>query len=158
MCISLHRWRLFRRPIISQPDRVVTCTKVAIALHNYLRTTESSVYCPPGFTDGEDGEGNVIEGAWRTDDEQSTRMGPVACTSSNRYVIISMYCTFILPLPCCIQGIQGLQRPSVTATETTFPVPKVKCRGSTPMCGEHSELVLCDKCYFYNSYCLNEIL
>ena len=90
VCISLYRWRLFRRPIISQPDRVVTYTKAAIALHNYLRTTESSVYCPPGFTDWEDGECNVIEDAWRTDDEQSTGMGHVACTSSNRYVIISM--------------------------------------------------------------------
>ena len=87
VCISLYRWRLFRRPIVSQPDRVVTYTKAAIALHNYLRTTESSVYSPPGFTDGEDGERNVIEGAWQTDDEQSTGMGHVACTSSNRYVI-----------------------------------------------------------------------
>ena len=62
VCISLYRWRLFRRPIVSQPDRVVTYIKAAIALHNYLRTTESSVYCPPGFTDGEDGERNVIGG------------------------------------------------------------------------------------------------
>ena len=38
-----------------------------IALHNYLRTTESSVYCPPEFTDGEDGERNDIEGAWQTE-------------------------------------------------------------------------------------------
>ena len=88
VCISLYRWRLFRRPILSQPDRVVTYTKAAIALHNYLRTKASSVYCPPGLTDGEDGERNVIEGAWRTDEEQSTGMGHVACTSSNRYVII----------------------------------------------------------------------
>ena len=120
--------RLFRRPIISQPDRVVTYTKAAIALHNYLQTTESSVYCPPGFTDGEDGEGNVIEGAWRTDDEQSTRMGPVACTSSNRYMLLLVCIAHLFyPLPCCIQGIQGQQHPSVTATETTLPVPKVKC-------------------------------
>ena len=73
--------------------RVVTYTKAAIALHNYLRTIKSSVYCSPGFTDGEDGECNVIEGAWRTDDEQSTRVGHVACTSSNRK------CTFNLPPP-----------------------------------------------------------
>lgn len=84
----MYRWRLFRRPIISQPGRVVIYTKAAIALHNYLRTTESAVYCPPGFIDGEDGIGNVMEGAWRTDDEQSTGMEPVARTSSNRYIII----------------------------------------------------------------------
>ncbi len=39
---------------------MVAYTKAAIALHNYLRTTESSVYCPPGFTDGEDGEGGEM--------------------------------------------------------------------------------------------------
>jgi len=73
-------------------------TKAAIALHNYLRTTESSVYCPPGFTDGEDGEGNVIEGTWRTDDEESTGMNPVASTSSNRYDDFMFY-LFV----CCAQ-------------------------------------------------------
>ena len=85
VCISLHRWRLFRRPIISQPDMVVTYTKAAIALHDYLQTTEDSTpspVCTPGFTDVEDEECNVIEGTWQTDDEQSTGMGPVACTSS----------------------------------------------------------------------------
>lgn len=42
-------------------------TKAAIALHNYLRVTESSTYCPPGFVDGEDGAGNVLRGSWRDD-------------------------------------------------------------------------------------------
>lgn len=78
------------RSIIAQTDRVVTYTKAAIALHNYLRTTESSIYCPPGFTDGEDREGNVIDGVWWNDEEQSTGMEPVARTSSNRYVIMTM--------------------------------------------------------------------
>ena len=36
-------WCIFRRPSIA---RVVVYAKAAIALHNYLRTTESSVYCP----------------------------------------------------------------------------------------------------------------
>lgn len=31
-------------PIIAQPDSVIIYTKAAIALHNYLRTTESTVY------------------------------------------------------------------------------------------------------------------
>ena len=58
------RWRLFRRPIIADPDRVVVFTKAAIALHNYLRTEESSLYCPPGFVDGEDGAGNIINDSY----------------------------------------------------------------------------------------------
>ena len=43
VCISLYRWRLFRRPIVSQPDRVVTYTNAAIALHNYLYGLQSPV-------------------------------------------------------------------------------------------------------------------
>ena len=66
------RWRIFTRPIIAEPTKVVAYTKAAIAMHNYLRTTESSVYCPLGFIDGEDGARNVIEGSWR-DDEHTSR-------------------------------------------------------------------------------------
>ena len=59
------RWRLFRRPIIGEPDNVIIFTKAAIAVHNFLRTEESSVYCPAGYVDGEDGSGNLIPGMWR---------------------------------------------------------------------------------------------
>ena len=50
-------------------------------------STESSVYCPTGFVDEEDGEGNIIREQWRSDEEPSTNMQPVAMTSSNRSVI-----------------------------------------------------------------------
>ena len=49
------RWRIYQRPIIADPNKVVLYTKAAITLHNYLRTTESSVYCPTGLVDEEDG-------------------------------------------------------------------------------------------------------
>ena len=78
------RWRLFRRPIVAAPENVVTFTKAAIGLHNFLRTTESSVYCPPGFIDGEDGLGNAVQGGWRADEEECTGMLPISRTSSNR--------------------------------------------------------------------------
>ena len=55
------RWRVFRRPIISNPEKVKLYVQAAVALHNFLRTTESSVYCPPGFIDAEDGSGNPID-------------------------------------------------------------------------------------------------
>ena len=84
--VNLSRWRIFRRPIIAQPKKVVIYTKAAIVLHNFLHTTESSVYCPPGFVDGEDGERNPTAGAWRTDDEPCTGMQPVSHISSNRYI------------------------------------------------------------------------
>ena len=37
------RWQLFRKPIVAQPKHVVTFTKAAIALHNFLQITESSL-------------------------------------------------------------------------------------------------------------------
>ena len=40
-CTHTHRWRLFRRFIIAKPANVLF-EKAAIALHNYLRCTESS--------------------------------------------------------------------------------------------------------------------
>ena len=58
--------------------------KAAIALHNYLYTTESSVYRPPEFTDGEDGEGYPIDGGWRADEEPCTGMESLSCIGSNR--------------------------------------------------------------------------
>ena len=83
--ILASRWRVFRRPIIAEPDRAVSYTKAAIALHNLLRMTESSTYCPPGFIDSEDGMGNTVTGSWR-DDDQSTGLNPVSQVGSNRFV------------------------------------------------------------------------
>ena len=82
--ILASRWRIFRRPIIADPENVVTYTKAAVALHNFLRTTESSVYCPLGFLDSEDGCGNVIEGSWRKEDS-STALPPLRQLGGNRY-------------------------------------------------------------------------
>ena len=81
------RWRIFRRPIIAEPSRAVVYTKAAVALYNYLRTTESSVYCPPGFTDGEDGSGNTLAGSWRGDTDCNSGMATVSRVESNRYAI-----------------------------------------------------------------------
>ena len=55
--------------MLAEPDRAVCYTKAAIALHNFLRTEESSTYCPPGFVDAEDGTGNAISGSWRHSDQ-----------------------------------------------------------------------------------------
>ena len=92
------RWRIFRRPIIADPTKVVAYTKAAIALHNYLRTTESSVYCPPGFIDGEDGAGNVIEGSWRDDEDPATGLEPLRRAGGNRYFSVYKIMTYIMTL------------------------------------------------------------
>ena len=80
------RWRIFRRPIIAHPDNVVMYTKATIALHNYLRTTESSVYCPPGFIDGEDGDKNIVRGGWREEvDGTSGGLTAIGRTGANTF-------------------------------------------------------------------------
>ena len=67
--------------------RVILYTQAAIALHNFLRTEESLVYCPPGFVDSEDGCGNVIEGGWRQDEVGNTGFQCISHAGSNRYGI-----------------------------------------------------------------------
>lgn len=82
--IMAARWRIFRQPIAASPDHVVIFTKAAICLHNFLRTRESSVYCPPGFGDTEDGSGNVISGEWRKEGLGQGLL-PVGRVGANRY-------------------------------------------------------------------------
>ena len=83
--ILASRWRLLRS-IIANPENVQLYVQAAIVLHNYLRKMESSVYCPPGFVDGEDGCGNVIEGGWRQDEDMNCGIQPISHTGSNMYV------------------------------------------------------------------------
>ena len=78
------RWRIFRRPMIATPEHVVSYTKAAIALHNYLQSTESSVYTPPVFVDMEDSNGDVVGGSWR-DEQRAQGLEPVRSVGSNRY-------------------------------------------------------------------------
>ena len=80
------RWRLFRKAIISDPNKVISYTKAAIAVHNFLRTTESTVYCPPDFIDGEDGSGNIMNGSWRQDEDPCMDLEPLRNCGSNRSV------------------------------------------------------------------------
>ena len=66
---------------MANPNNFVAYAKAAIALHKCLRDTECMVYCPAGFVDGEDGEGNIIRGRWR-DDEGTLGLQTVGMTSS----------------------------------------------------------------------------
>ena len=81
--ILVARWRIFQRPIIAEPDNVVLYTKAAIALHNFLRSTEPSIYCPSGFTDSEDVDGNIVNGSWREERGSNTCLQPVHQTGNN---------------------------------------------------------------------------
>ena len=90
------RWRIFRRPIIANPSNAVLFTQAAVALHNYLRTTESSMYIPPGFVDGEDGVGNLTIGNWRTDDDSGiSGLESMRQIGGNRFECLFKYIVFI---------------------------------------------------------------
>ena len=79
------RWRIFRQPIIAEPDRVIIYSKAAVAVHNYLRTNESSTYCPPGFTDVEDAAGSTVNGSWRSEEDLCRGLEPLRRNGSNMY-------------------------------------------------------------------------
>lgn len=59
-------FRVFRRPILLNPDKVTNVTMTCALLHNFLRKskTSSSNYCPQGTFDSEK-EGEIIPGSWR---------------------------------------------------------------------------------------------
>lgn len=80
------RWQLFYQPIIAEPDSVVKYTKAVVALHNYLRAEESSVYCPSGFADEQDGHDNIVPGTWQSEGSP-TGLSSLGSVSGNRSVI-----------------------------------------------------------------------
>ena len=65
-------------------------TKATIALHNYLRTEEGTIYCPAGFVDGEDGSGNINHGTWR-EEERPGGLQAIGSVAGNRYAIYHTY-------------------------------------------------------------------
>ena len=79
--ILVSRWRIFRQPIIALPDIAARYTLAAVALHNYLRSKEPSVYSPARLTDTENADGNIVEGEWRPTPSVLTPLPP---SHSNR--------------------------------------------------------------------------
>ena len=83
------KFRIFRRPIIAEAEKVTKITKAACALHNFLKISEAQnpaslrVYCPPGYIDHEDRQGNVIHGDWRQYD--SSGLCAITHVGSNRF-------------------------------------------------------------------------
>lgn len=64
--IMVARWRIFSHPIQASVETAEAITKAAICLHNFLRLTNSAVYCPEGFVDSTDSSGNIRPGEWRS--------------------------------------------------------------------------------------------
>lgn len=66
-------FRIFKKPMILEPDTATKVTLAAIYLYNYLRKSGSrGVYCPFGMLDAEhSNSGEVIPGIWRRDPSTS---------------------------------------------------------------------------------------
>ena len=66
------RWRVLQSPIDATPEKVEKIVLACIALHNYLRQTDSARYTPSGFIDSEDLTGTIKKGLWREEANNDT--------------------------------------------------------------------------------------
>ena len=63
-------------------------TQAAYALHNYLKISKihcpvsDRIYCPSGYIDREDLQGNILPGDWRT---QGIKLSSIIQAGSNMY-------------------------------------------------------------------------
>lgn len=62
------------RPLLCSPERAQKIVATCCVLHNHFCTTNKNSYCPPHFTDSYDGNGHLIEGAWRRDVTDMTHL------------------------------------------------------------------------------------
>jgi len=60
-------FRVMRKPMLLEPEKVTNITLTCVLLHNFLRRskTSSSKYSPSGIFDIENEEGQIIPGTWR---------------------------------------------------------------------------------------------
>ena len=71
--ILANRWRVFRRPLMLEPEKVKAVPLCAITINNRLREESENVkiYIPIGLIDHENVlTGEIFEGFWRGDDVQ----------------------------------------------------------------------------------------
>ena len=64
--ILASRWRIFQRPMIGNVRNIQYWVLSCLCLHNYLRQTENSLYCPHGFVEIQTGDGEIRVGEWRS--------------------------------------------------------------------------------------------
>uniref|UniRef100_A0A1X7VF87 DDE Tnp4 domain-containing protein n=1 Tax=Amphimedon queenslandica TaxID=400682 RepID=A0A1X7VF87_AMPQE len=89
--IMVTKFRIFFRPIIAKPEKIVRVTQAACALHPYLKISEaqsppsSGWYCLPGYIDLEDRHGNVTLGDWRQLDLIESGLCDVNHIGGNRF-------------------------------------------------------------------------
>lgn len=73
------KFRIFKKPILLEPEKVSIITMTCILLHNFLRRSETSasLYNPPGTMDVCDENGLIIQsGSWRNEIEGNGALRP----------------------------------------------------------------------------------
>lgn len=71
-------FRVFRKPMVLEPEKVSNVTLACVLLHNFMRRSLSSAtfYTPPGTFDTEV-DGEIIPGSWRNDESGMTSFLPI---------------------------------------------------------------------------------
>ncbi|KAJ8965585.1 hypothetical protein NQ317_011572 [Molorchus minor] len=71
-------FRVFRTPMMLQPDKVTKVVMTCVLLHNFLRKSESSanIYTPMGTFNKED-NGILSEGSWRREFANNSSVQPL---------------------------------------------------------------------------------
>jgi len=71
-------FRVFRSPMLLQPDKAALICMTCCLLHNFLRrsTTSRKIYTPTGTFDYEE-DGELIPGIWRNDIQGMTSFNPL---------------------------------------------------------------------------------
>lgn len=77
--ILASRWRIFRRPMILEPEKAISVVKSCIVLHNYLKQTDEANppnlrYCPASSVDVELSDGTIQDGSWRSAVENDSNL------------------------------------------------------------------------------------
>ena len=65
--ILVARFRILHTPICASIENAESYVKVAVALHNYLRQTENTMYTPVAFIDNESSDGKFKPDFWSED-------------------------------------------------------------------------------------------
>ncbi|KAL1468348.1 hypothetical protein MTO96_041533 [Rhipicephalus appendiculatus] len=84
--ILAQKWRILRRPFKAKEDNIRKIVSACVALHNFLlkeSPASRSMYCPPGTTDGEDWQGNLTDGSWRSDGAVNGALATLPGTGGN---------------------------------------------------------------------------
>ena len=87
--MATSRFRIFRRPIIANAEKVILITKSVVALHNFWMKKRASQdenysYCPPSYVDQESRSG-IDPGDWRKEETIWDGLQPIQKLGSNNY-------------------------------------------------------------------------